>query len=79
MLCSIHLPAGASGLGEPQEAASRGSRPRFSRPTLFELKFLSSSQETPEGAAMRDWIVQNVRPLDRGRMLEHATKEGLRS
>ncbi len=45
----------------------------------IELKFLSSSQETPEGAAMRDWIVQNVRPLDRGRMLERATKEGLRS
>ncbi len=44
----------------------------------IELKFLSSSQETPEGAAMRDWIVQNVRPLDRRRMLERAAEEGLR-
>ena len=44
----------------------------------IELKFLSSSQETPEGAAMRDWIVRNVRPLDRGRMLERAAEEGLR-
>ena len=35
----------------------------------LELKFLSASQETPEGAAMRDWIVENVRPLDREKML----------
>ena len=37
-----------------------------------ELEFLSASQETPEGAAMRTWIVDAVRPLDRDRMLERA-------
>ncbi|MBQ7168914.1 MAG: deoxyhypusine synthase family protein [Synergistaceae bacterium] len=28
------------------------------------LEFLSASQDTQEGQAMRDWIVDNVRPLD---------------
>ena len=37
-----------------------------------ELEFLSASQDTPEGAAMRMWIVDAVRPLDRDRMLERA-------
>ena len=37
-----------------------------------ELEFLSASQDTPEGAAMRTWIVDAVRPLDRDRMLERA-------
>ena len=36
------------------------------------LEFLSSSQDTPEGAEMREWIVQNVKPLDRAKMLERA-------
>ena len=46
-----------------------------------ELRFLSASQDTPEGAAMREWIVESVKPLDRGRMLARARatcKEGLR-
>ena len=38
------------------------------------LEFLSSSQDTPEGASMRDWIVENVKPLDRDKMLEQARR-----
>ena len=38
----------------------------------IELEFLSSSQDTPEGASMREWIVRNVRPLDRKKMLSRA-------
>jgi hypothetical protein len=34
------------------------------------LEFISHPQQTPEGQAMREWIVSNVRPLDRVRMLE---------
>ena len=33
------------------------------------LEFLSASQDTPEGSAMREWIVDNVKPLDREKML----------
>ncbi|MDY2985250.1 MAG: hypothetical protein SOR75_07970 [Synergistes jonesii] len=33
------------------------------------LDFMSYKQETDDGRAMREWIVKNVRPLDRGRML----------
>jgi hypothetical protein len=40
----------------------------------IELQFLSSSQDTPEGASMRDWIVENVKPLDRDKMLERARR-----
>ena len=36
------------------------------------LEFLSASQDTPEGASMREWIVENVKPLNREKMLEHA-------
>ena len=35
----------------------------------IELEFLSASQDTPEGGAMREWIVDNVKPLDREKML----------
>ena len=34
------------------------------------LDFLSASQDTQEGQAMRDWIVDKVKPLDRGKMIE---------
>ena len=37
-----------------------------------ELEFLSASQDTQEGQEMRDWIVQNVKPLDRQKMLAHS-------
>ena len=37
----------------------------------IELEFLSASQDTPEGAAMREWIVENVKPFDREKMLAH--------
>jgi len=36
----------------------------------LDLDFMSYPQQTPEGQAMREWIVSNVRPLDRARMLE---------
>ena len=39
-----------------------------------ELEFLSASQDTPEGSSMREWIVENVKPLDRNKMLERAGK-----
>jgi hypothetical protein len=38
----------------------------------IELEFLSASQDTPEGAEMREWIVDNVKPLDREKMLKRA-------
>ena len=38
----------------------------------IELEFLSSSQDTPEGASMREWIVDNVVPLNREKMLSRA-------
>ena len=34
------------------------------------LDFLSFPQSEPEGQAMRDWIVEQVRPVSRGRMRE---------
>lgn len=37
-----------------------------------ELEFLSASQDTPEGSSMREWIVENVKPLDREKMLKYA-------
>jgi hypothetical protein len=37
----------------------------------IELEFLSASQDTPEGTAMREWIVENVKPFDREKMLEY--------
>ncbi len=34
------------------------------------LDFISASQDTPEGQEMRNWIVENVQPLSRQKMLE---------
>jgi hypothetical protein len=39
------------------------------------LDFLSYPQESEQGRAMREWIVENVRRLDRNRMLERAREE----
>ena len=36
------------------------------------LEFLSASQDTPEGSSMREWIAENVKPLDRKKMLLRA-------
>lgn len=36
----------------------------------IKLDFISASQDIPEGKAMREWIVDNVKPLDRERMLK---------
>ncbi len=33
------------------------------------LDFISHPQQTPEGKAMREWIVENVKPVSRDRML----------
>jgi hypothetical protein len=41
------------------------------------LEFISAPQETPEGMAMRDWIVDVVQPVDRARMIA-AIPEGAR-
>jgi hypothetical protein len=41
-----------------------------SRELGIELDFISASQDTPEGQAMRDWIVEHVKPLDRCKMIE---------
>ena len=38
----------------------------------IELEFLSASQDTAEGTAMREWIVGNVKAFDREKMLAHA-------
>lgn len=38
----------------------------------IELEFLSASQDTQEGQEMREWIVENVKALDREKMLERA-------
>lgn len=35
----------------------------------IELSFMSYKQETEDGKAMREWIVKNVKPLDREKML----------
>ena len=43
----------------------------------IELEFLSASQDTPEGTAMREWIVENVKPFDREKMLAHTRKYSL--
>jgi hypothetical protein len=48
---------------------------RAARELGVELQFLSCPQESPPGKAMRDWIVRNVAPLDRQRMIA-GLKEG---
>ncbi|MDI9371007.1 MAG: hypothetical protein GX181_03940 [Synergistaceae bacterium] len=40
------------------------------------LDFMSYAQQTPEGKAMRDWIVKEIEPLDRERM--HARARAVR-
>lgn len=42
------------------------------------LDFMSYKQETPEGCAMREWIVDNVRFLDRDLMMNRAREWRLR-
>ncbi len=42
------------------------------------LEFLSASQDTKEGSQMREWIVQNVKPLDREKMLARAKEYVIR-
>jgi hypothetical protein len=41
-----------------------------SRELGVQLDFISASQDTPEGQAMREWIVDHVKPLNRDKMIE---------
>ena len=38
------------------------------------LDFMCYKQSLPAGAEVREWIVEQVRPLDRGRMFERERK-----
>ena len=40
------------------------------------LGFLSYAQHTPEGKAMREWIVKEVKPVDREKILARARNCG---
>ena len=42
------------------------------------LEFMSYAQQTPEGKAMRDWIVKEIEPLDREKMRASARKARMR-
>ncbi|MGB4008365.1 MAG: hypothetical protein WBL79_07165, partial [Bacillota bacterium] len=43
----------------------------------IELEFMSAPQETPEGKEMRDWIVENVKPVSRQAMMDGIRSVGL--
>jgi hypothetical protein len=43
------------------------------------LDFMSYAQHTDEGKAMRDWIVKEVRPVNRRKLLDRAGEYGARS
>jgi len=43
------------------------------------LDFMSYAQHTDEGKAMRDWIVKEVRPVSRRKLLDRAGEYGARS
>jgi len=45
----------------------------------IELDFISHPQQTPEGKAMREWIVENVQPIDRVALLQATRKFKRRS
>ncbi len=48
---------------------------RLARRLGLTLDFISHPQQTPEGQAMREWIVSEIKPLDRSRLLE-ALRQG---
>lgn len=43
------------------------------------LGFLSYAQHTPEGKAMREWIVKEVKPVDKDRLLARTREYGLQA
>lgn len=43
----------------------------------IELEFMSAPQEAPEGKEMRDWIVENVKPVSRQAMMDGIRSVGL--
>ena len=40
-----------------------------------DLRFISAPQQTPEGAAMRNWIADTIRPIRRDALVAHARKQ----
>jgi hypothetical protein len=42
---------------------------KVAQATGVELDFISHPQQTPDGQAMREWIVENVRPIDHAALL----------
>jgi len=47
---------------------------KVSQRLRVDLPFMSYPQETPEGQAMREWIVENVRPVRRVQMVKAAQR-----
>lgn len=45
----------------------------------IDLEFMSYPQQTPEGQAMREWIVNEIRPLRRRPMLDSSRNTGIAS
>jgi hypothetical protein len=41
------------------------------------LDFMSYTQDTPEGKNMREWIVANVKPLDKNKMIREFKKTNI--
>jgi hypothetical protein len=51
---------------------------KVSRALGVELGFMSYAQHTPEGQAMREWIVDEIRPVDRDKILARAREHEVR-
>ena len=49
---------------------------RMSKALDIRLDLMSHKQSTPEGEALREWIVREVQPLDRARMFSALKKRG---
>lgn len=45
---------------------------RVAQELNVELDFVSHPQQTPEGQAMREWIVENIKPINRSKLLQTA-------
>jgi len=50
---------------------------KVARALGISLGFMSYAQHTPEGKAMREWIVREVQPVDREKILARARKCGI--
>jgi len=38
----------------------------------IQLEYISHPQDTPEGQAFRDWIVEEVKPFSKPKMIQHS-------